>query len=69
MTERDEVLKLTDELFRAVEASQGYFFVSDGEEFDTKAEFFERIRGRLEHGHAAVRVMTRFLNKYGEYSR
>jgi len=57
MSEHDEVRRLTDELFRLVEQSQGYFFVSDGEDFETKAEFFERIRGRLAWGRSAVAKM------------
>jgi hypothetical protein len=65
-SERQEVSRLTDELFRAVELPQGYFHISDGETFATKAEFFERIRGRLRHGRAAVHAMEAFLDKYSE---
>lgn len=61
-----EVDDLVQELFHAVQSAQGYFFVSDGETFPTKEEFFERIRGRLEHGRDAVHIMNRFLRKYHE---
>ncbi len=61
-----DVDKLADELFREVQRSQGFFFVSDGETFPTKEQFFERIRGRLEHGRDAVHIMNRFLRKYRE---
>jgi hypothetical protein len=62
----EQVAVLADELFRAVELHQGYFFVSDGEMFPTPAEFFERVRGRLKHGRRAVRKMHAFLKKHGE---
>jgi hypothetical protein len=68
-TERDEVDALTDELFHAVQKEQGYAHVSDGETFATKAEFFRRIRGRLEWSRAATRRMRAFLKKHGELPR
>lgn len=61
-----EVERLADELFGAVQTNQGFFHVSDGETFPTKAQFFERIRGRLKHGSAACRKMQAFLRKHGE---
>lgn len=60
------VIELVDELFSKIEVSQGHFFVSDGETFPTREQFFERIRGRLQHGREAVRLMRGFLAKYGE---
>lgn len=68
MSERDEVSLLVDELFGQVEKAQGYAHVSDGETFATKAEFFKRIRWRLEWSKAATRRMRTFLKKYGEQS-
>lgn len=56
--------KLTQELFAAMQEPQGFFYVSDGETFPTTDEFFERIRGRLEHGQDAVKKMKTFLRKY-----
>ena len=38
--------ELVDELFRLVEPHQGYFHVSDGEDFPNKEQLFGRIRGR-----------------------
>ena len=61
-----EVDALVQELFQEVQCAQGYFFVSDGETFATKKEFFERIRGRLEHGRDAVFIMNRFLRRHRE---
>ncbi len=66
MSERQEVEVLGEELFQKVQTSQGYFYVSDGETFATKAEFFERVRGRLQEGRKAVRLMAAFLRKYGD---
>lgn len=66
INERKRVDLLTDDLFRAVEESQGLFHVSDGETFHTGQEFFERVRGRLEWGKEAVRLMQAFLRKHGE---
>lgn len=63
---RKEVDRLVQELFGAVQTSQGYFYVSDGETFATRAEFFERIRGRLDWGREAVAKMNAFLRKHGE---
>ncbi len=64
--EGHKVQDLADELLESVETAQGYFFVSDGETFPTTAQFFERIRGRLEYGKLAVRKMRAFLKKHGE---
>jgi len=63
--ERDEVDKLAAELFRDVQKHQGYFFLGDGETFRTKAEFFNRVQGRLAHGLEACRKMQAFLRKHG----
>lgn len=60
-----EVAKLVDELFAAVELHQGFFHISDGETFASKAEFFGRIIGRLKHGRRAVKKMEAFLKKHG----
>lgn len=62
--EEIEVRKLADELFDLVQRSQGYAFVSDGEQFPTKARFFERIRGRQAHAQKAADMMKGFLKKY-----
>lgn len=61
-----DVEALTNELFGKIERSQGYAFVSDGETFPTTREFFERIRGRLEHQREGVKIMAAFLRKHGE---
>lgn len=63
--EQAEVERLVDELFDAVQSSQGYAFISDGEMFNTKRQFFERIRGRLEHSRESVRIIRAFLHKHG----
>jgi len=65
----NDVTKLVDELFQKVQLEQGHAFVSDGETFPTKAEFFQRIRGRLEWSKAATRRMRAFLKKHGELAR
>jgi hypothetical protein len=64
VSERNEVERLFDELFHKVERAQGYAFVSDGETFETKAELFKRIRGRLEWNKAASRIMAAWLRKH-----
>lgn len=64
--ETTRVSLLVDDLFRAVETDQGYFYVSDGETFASSAKFFERVRGRLKHGKEATRKMEAFLRKHGE---
>lgn len=64
--ERKQVSALTDELFKEIHGAQGYFYLSDGETFLTRAEFFARIRGRLRHGQEAVRIMQAFLRRHGE---
>lgn len=69
MDERAEVDGLVNELFHRVQKEQGYAHVSDGETFATKAEFFQRIRGRLEWSKAASRRMRAFLKKYDELPR
>lgn len=61
-----QVALLADDLFKKVETHQGYFHVSDGETFASRAKFFDRIRGRLSHGKEAVRQMEAFLRKHGE---
>jgi hypothetical protein len=66
LTERDEVHALVFELFDKIQTAQGMFHVSDGEVFDTKAEFFERVRGRLAWGRRACEEMRAFLKKHGE---
>lgn len=65
----DEVRRLADELFQAVEKAQGFAFISDGEGAGmTKKEFFERIRGRLDWSHKATDEIKKFLKKYGQCS-
>lgn len=65
----DEVRRLADELFRAVEKSQGFAFISDGEGAGmTKQQFFERIRGRLDWSHKATEEIKKFLKKYQQLS-
>lgn len=64
------VSELSDELFRRVEQSQGFFFVSDdGGGGMTEEQFFERIRGRLAWGRRAVKDMRAFLAKYGQLDK
>lgn len=64
--ETKEVDELVDDLFRAVHVNQGYFHVSDGETFNTKREFFKRVKGRLAHGQLAVQRMKAFLKQHGQ---
>lgn len=69
MTQDDESAEvdlLTDELFTEIQRAQGFAFFSDGETFRTKAEFFERVRGRLEWQKRGLVIMTRFLKRHGE---
>lgn len=65
---RAEVEKLTDELFNLVEEAQGHAFFSDGETFETTAEFFERVRGRLKWNDVASKVIRSFLRKHKQLS-
>jgi hypothetical protein len=64
VNEQREVERLVDDLFHKVQSAQGFAFVSDGETFNTKAELFERIRGRLEHNKLASRIMAAWLRKH-----
>ena len=60
------VALLVDDLFAKMQEPQGYFHVSDGETFASKAKFFARIRGRLKWGKEATKRMEAFLRKHGE---
>lgn len=65
--EKASLEDLADELFLAVEKSQGYAFISDGEAaLGTKERFFERQRGRLWYALAAAQKISQFLKKYDE---
>lgn len=66
MSEREKVHELADELFAAIERSQGFAHVSDGETFPTVEAFFERIRGRLEHQRKGARIMADFLRRHNQ---
>ena len=65
-TEKKEVEELSDVLFCEIQEAQGFFYVSDGETFATRAELFERLRGRVAWGKKAVKIMENFLRKHGE---
>ena len=62
--ESKEVDALVADLFAKVQKAQGFAFCSDGETFQTKAELFERIQGRLEWNREASKIMSRWLRKY-----
>lgn len=64
MNEQREVDRLVDDLFSKIQCAQGYAFMSDGETFPTKAQLFERIRGRLEWNKKASRIMAAWLRKH-----
>lgn len=65
--ERPSVPALLDELFRSVETAQGHGFFSDGEAHGfTHQQFFEQVRSRLDWNREAVRIIRKFLRKYGE---
>lgn len=64
------VAALADELFGLVQLDQGKGFVSDGlEVIETRAEFFEIVRGHLEHSERACQKLRAFLRKYDELGR
>jgi hypothetical protein len=64
VNESKEVDKLVDDLLHRVQRAQGFAFCSDGETFKTKAELFERIRGRLEWNKEASRILSAWLRKH-----
>jgi len=69
MSRGKTVDQLCDELFLAVEHSQGFAFISDAEGATmTRAQFFERIRGRLAWTEKSAKIIRNFLFKYGELS-
>ena len=64
---RPPVSDLLDELFCAVQEAQGHGFFSDGEAFGfTHQQFFEQVRTRLDWNQEALRIIKKFLRKYGE---
>lgn len=64
---RPPVSALVDELFRKVEPEQGHGFFSDGEGYGlTHQQYFDHVRTRLSHNEKAVKIIKRFLRKYGE---
>lgn len=65
-SERDDVEALADELFGKIQTAQGMSYISDGEHFETKAQFFERLRGRLSWQREGVKIIAAFLRKHGE---
>jgi hypothetical protein len=65
----DSVERLSDELFILVEKAQGFAFISDSEGAGmTQAQFFERVRGRLNWSEKSCELIRKFLKKYGELS-
>ena len=67
--EQEEVDKLADELFKLVEAAQGFAFISDGEGAGmNRSQFFARVRGRLRWTRKSDRLIKKFLMKYGEFN-
>lgn len=64
---RPSVPALLDELFANVQEAQGHGFISDGEAHGfTHKQFFEQVRIRLSWNAEAVRIIRKFLRKYGE---
>lgn len=64
---RPPVPKLLDELFSAVQEAQGHAYFSDGEAHGfTHQQFFEQVRIRLSWNKESVRIIRKFLWKYGE---
>ena len=57
---------LCNELFCAVQTSQGFAFISDGMGAMTKKEFFSNVRHSLRHNRIASRKIYAFLKKHGE---
>lgn len=67
---RPKVSALVDELFDKVQGHQGHGFFSDGEGHGlTHQQYFEHVRTRLDHCEKAIKVVRRFLRKYGESDR
>jgi hypothetical protein len=64
--ENENVARLVDELFTAVQQAQGFAFCSDGETFDSIPEFFARIRGRLKWNDEASKIIRAFLRKHSQ---
>jgi hypothetical protein len=64
---RPAVPELLDELFSAVQEAQGHGFISDGEAYGlTHQQFFDQIRSRLDWNKEAIKIIKKFLRKYGE---
>ena len=65
---RPSVPELLDELFTAVQEAQGHGYFSDGEASGfTHQQFFEQVRTRLDWNLEVVKIIKKFLRKYGEY--
>ena len=59
--------KFADEIFRAVEDSQGKAFISDGlNALSSAATVFATVRYHLKHARKTVRIIEGFLEKYRE---
>jgi len=58
--------ELNDELFLAVETSQGKSYISDGMGCLPREAFFDGVRQSLWYTLATAQAMKKFLVKYGE---
>lgn len=70
MEQPDEVAPLSRELFSLVEKPQGQAFISDGwSGAQTKEQFLEWVRDRLDWNNEASRKMRAFLKKHAAPKR
>ena len=67
---KTEAVSMADELWRSVEADQGFAFISDGiNRLDTPEEVLALARGSLKHFRRVVRTLEKFLKKYKSRER
>ena len=64
--DRLQVEKLNEELFLAVQASQGFAFISDGIGAKTPEEFFTMVRNARDHTTKSFQIIESFLAKHGQ---
>ncbi len=66
--DKHELIRLNEELFNAVQGSQGGAFLSDGMVYDkmTKKDFFDAVRRARKQTYISAKVITKFLKKYKE---
>lgn len=62
----DKSNRLAEEVFRRIEADQGYSYISDGIEVNTPEQIFALMRRSIKHHKICVVKLNRILRKYNQ---